>query len=311
MNFPIIKTDKDFDTHFQSEIWLDVANLICQHHQISFNELKRANSSDHIVFLMDNSLVLKIYRPFCDGFVREKKALEFFSDKTSLKTPQIINTGEIEGFKYLIQTQISGEIMTRAEWLKLSENSQKQFISKLAVNLKEIHQLNSDSVRCDWTEFIKDRAETFIERQIAHGVNQSVLASLPAYIETNLNLVPMNPTVFMHSDVHLGNLPIFRVNGEWKIAGLVDFADSRKGFYEFDFLAVGILIIQGQREIQREFFKAYGYAEKDLDETMRRRLMMLTMLYDSADLRRYALRLKPEAVDFTLEELESGIWSFV
>jgi len=29
--------------------------------------------------------------------------------------------------------------------------------------------------------------------------------------------------------------------------------------------------------------------------------MMLTMLYETSDLRRYALRLKPEAVDFSLE----------
>ena len=311
MKFPRITTDKEFDAHFQSEIWREVAKQICQRHQISFNELKRATSSDHIVFLIDNSLVLKIYRPFCDGFEREKKALEFFSNIISLKIPQIVEVHEFEGFQYLIQTQISGEIMTRVDWLKLPENSQKRFIAKLAVIFKEIHQLNSDSIQCDWAEFVKDRAETFIERQIAHGVNKSVLSSLPSYIETNLSLVPIAPTVFMHSDVHLGNLPIFRANEDWEIAGLVDFADSRKGFYEYDFLAVGVLIIQGQREIQREFFKAYGYAEKDLDETMRRRLMMLTMLYDSADLRRYAMRLKPEAVDFTLEELESGIWSFV
>lgn len=311
MNFPTIKTDEDFTSQFQSEIWIDAAKEICQKHKYSFNDLKRANSSDHVVFLIDNSLVLKIYRPLCDGFEREKKALDFFSHKISLKTPQIVETGVFEGLDYLIQTQISGEIMTRADWLKLSEKSQKSFIAKLALNLKEIHLLNSDSVQCDWAEFIKDRAETFIERQIAHGVNQSVLGSLPSYIENNLSLVPTAPTRFLHCDIHLGNLPIIQTDGDWQIAGLVDFADSRKGFYEFDFLAVGILIIQGQREIQREFFKTYGYAEKDLDETMRKRLMMLTMLYDSADLRRYAMRLKPEAVDFTLEELERGIWSFV
>jgi len=37
---------------------------------------------------------------------------------------------------------------------------------------------------------------------------------------------------------------------------------------------------------------------------------MLTMLYETSDLRRYALRLKPDAIDFSLEELEKGIWSF-
>lgn len=69
-------------------------------------------------------------------------------------------------------------------------------------------------------------------------------------------------------------------------------------------------MIQGQADIQREFFKAYGYTESELDESFRKRLMMLTMLYETSDLRRYALRLKPEAVDYSLEELEKKIWSF-
>ena len=114
----------------------------------------------------------------------------------------------------------------------------------------------------------------------------------------------------MHGDVHFGNLRLLRSGGEWQVSGLFDFADSRPGFHEYEFLAVGLLMMQGQREVQREFFKAYGYAENELDETMRKRLMMLTMLYETADLRRYAMRLKPEAVDFTLDELEREIWTF-
>lgn len=311
MKFPQIITEKDFDTYFQSEIWAEATKRICQRHKISFSELKRGTSSDHIVFLIDDSLVLKIYRPFRNCFERETKALEFLSGKISLKTPEIIEIGEFENFDYLIQTQLSGEAVTRQMWLNLSEKEQKRFISKLAAYLKQIHELNPDSFANDWAEFVADRAETFIERQIAHSVNQQIIEVLPKYIEENLSLVPSSPSVFLHGDVHFGNLRILKTNNSWQISGLFDFADSRKGFYEYDFLAVGVLMIQGQREIQREFFKAYGYAEKDLDEMMRRRLMMLTMLYETADLRRYALRLKPEAVHFTLEELESGIWSFV
>lgn len=307
MKLPNIRTEKNFDEYFQNKIWLDAAKQICQRHKITFSELNRGTSSDHIVFLIDDSLVLKIYRPSRDCFEREKKALEFVGGKISLKTPAIIETGRLESFDYLIQTQISGEMMTREMWLKLPANEQKRFISKLAVHLKEIHELKANSFQCDWANFIKNRAETFIERQIAHGVNQKVIDVLPHFIDENLKLVPNTPTPFLHGDVHFGNLRVLQSD----IGGLFDFADSRRGFFEYDFLAVGILMIQGQREIQREFFKAYGYAEKDLDETMRRRLMMLTMLYETADLRRYALRLQPEAVNFTLEELERGIWSFV
>ena len=312
MNLPKITTDADFDAHFQSEIWLEIANQICQRHQISFNELKRANSSDHIVFLIDDNLVLKIYRPFRNCFEREKNALQFISRKISLRVPEIIQAAEFEHFNYIITNQISGEMMTRQDWLLLSEKEQIYFISKLANGLKEIHQLNADSFPNDWADFVKNRAETIIERQIIHSVNQQIIEVLPKFIEENLKLVPTDsPTVFMHSDVHFGNLRVLRSNNSWQIAGLFDFADSRQGFHEYDFLAVGVLIIQGQGKLQREFFKAYGYLEKDLDETMRKRLMMLTMLYETADLRRYAMRLKPEAVDFLLDELERGIWSFV
>ncbi|HEX8251485.1 MAG TPA: hypothetical protein VF599_25145, partial [Pyrinomonadaceae bacterium] len=87
-------------------------------------------------------------------------------------------------------------------------------------------------------------------------------------------------------------------------------ADSLKGFHEYDFVAVGVLMIQGQGALQREFFRAYGYAENEINETLRRRLMLLTILYECSNLRKYALRLKPEAVDLTLDELERAIWNF-
>jgi hypothetical protein len=70
-------------------------------------------------------------------------------------------------------------------------------------------------------------------------------------------------------------------------------------------------MIHGERELQREFFRACGYHDHEMDEEMRRRLMMLTMLYETSDLRRYAMRLRPEAVEYTLDELEREIWSFV
>lgn len=311
MKFPVIKSEKVFDAHFQSEIWLDVSKEICRRHQISFSFLKRANSSDHIVFFIDDHLILKIYRPFRNCFEREMKALEFIGGKTDFKTPEIVQIGEIENFQYAFITKISGAEMTRHDWLKVPEKQQIEFITKLAVGLKQIHQINPESFDCDWAEFVEDRAATFVQRQITNGVNSKVIEVLPAFIEENLKHIPKNsPTVFMHSDIHFGNLRVSNLNGNLEITGLFDFADSRRGFHEYDFLAVGLLIIQGQREIQREFFKAYGYSDNELDEAMRKRLMMLTMLYETSDLRRYALRLKSEAVDFSLDELEKGIWSF-
>ncbi len=311
MKFPIITTRQEFDEHFRSDVWFDSARQICRRHDISFNRLKRSEHGEHIVFLVDDAFVIKIYRPFRKGFEREKAALEFASGKTGFKTPEIFAAGEFQGFNYLVTEQLTGDLMTRQVWLALPENEQIAFVRKLAIGLKELHSRNADSFNDGWHKFVETQVNITIERQIASGVNAGCIASLPQFLETNLKLLPEDcPTVFLHGDVHFGNLRVKKSGGEWQISGLFDFADSRRGFHEYDFLAVGLLMIQGQADIQKEFFKAYGYAENELDESFRKRLMLLTVLYECSDLRRYALRLKPEAVDFSLEELERAIWSF-
>ncbi len=311
MKFPSIQNSKDFDAHLHDEIWLEAARQICSRHTISIAEMKRAAQGEHIVFLIDEQYALKIYRPFRECFEREKHALEFVARRIDFTTPEIVADGEIGGFDYLLTTQMSGAEISRADWLRFSPREQIEFVGKLAHGLKSIHALSAEGFADNWAAFVEDRAATFIERQIAHGVNAKIIDALPDFIEENLKSIPVSePTVFMHGDFHFGNLRLLETNGAWHISGLFDFADSRRGFHEYEFLAVGLLMIQGQRENQREFFKAYGYAEKDLDETMRKRLMMMTMLYETSDLRRYAMRLKPEAIEFSLDELECGIWNF-
>ncbi len=309
---PGIESEADFDRLFQNPVWAQAAKQICLRHHVSFSEIKRVESSDHIVFLIDDSFVLKIFRPYRQCFERETEALGLFSGKTEITVPEIIATGNFESFDYLLMTQIPGASKTRADWLKLGKKEQVEFISEVALAMRRFHEIHAVGSECDWPEFVLERADSFIQRQIESGVNARVIEALPEFIDKNLKLVPTDGTpVSMHSDVHFGNLKITDTDGKWRIAGLFDFADSRRGFHEYDFLAVGLLMIQGQGDLQREFFRAYGYSDRELDETMRKRLMMLTMLYETSDLRRYALRLRPEAVDYSLEELEKNIWSFL
>jgi len=312
MNFPVIENEEDFARCFQSEVWLAAAESICERHLIPYQLLQRADSGEHVVFLVDDCLIVKIYAPFRNGFRREKSGLEFARGKTKLPIPEILFEGEIENFKYLVLTQQTGVLMTRETWLGLETRKQIEVVSELAAGLKELHSHNSDRIDFDWQNFIRHQAVVTFERQKSHGVNSKVLEHLPDYLEKNLKLLTEDSSsVFLHGDVHFGNLRLIETDGNWRISGLFDFADSLAGFYEFDFVATGVLMIQGQGELQREFFRAYGYKEKDINETLRRRLMLLTILYDCSDLRRYALRLKPEAVDYTLDELERAIWTFV
>jgi len=312
MKIPSILTAADFQRHFRDEFWHNAAETICRRHNLSFRHLRRADGGEHVVFLADNAFVIKIYAPFRGGFGREKAGLEFARGKTSLPLPEILFTGEIEGFDYLVLTWLEGVLMTREIWLGLEKREQIQIVSELAAGLKELHLHAAHDFDFNWRKFIERQAATVIERQKALGASPEWLARLPVFLAESLPLLPEDcQRVFLHGDVHFGNLRLTEKRGSWRISGLFDFADSLAGFYEYEFLAVSVLMLQGQGELQREFFRAYGMRENELDENLRRRLMLLTVLYECADLRRYALRLKPEAVDFTLDELERAIWNFV
>jgi Ser/Thr protein kinase RdoA (MazF antagonist) len=306
MNVPVIE---DYIIHFKSEIWHEIAAGLCRRHNISFENLRRAEHGESIVFLIDEAFVIKIYIPTKNALCREKTALE--TAQTNIEIPEIAAFGEIENYQYLITTQIKGELMTRDLWLKLNKNEQISILSQLADGLQKLHLSDASRIDFDWNKFVAHQAKTCFERQKACGVNEKVLAELPAFLEESLPLLPLElPQVFLHGDVHFGNLRMQKSNGKWEIAGLFDFADSLKGWREYDFLAVGVLIIQGQGDLQREFFRFFGYADSEFNETMRRRLMLLTCFYEWSDLRRYAVRLRPEAVEYSLEKLEREIWNF-
>lgn len=306
MNLP---KHKDFKANFMSDVWLAAARAVCLENNISFNNLERNEQGESVVYMVDDKFVVKIYVPTKNLLEREKNALELA--RTSLKTPEVAAFGEIEGYKYLITTQLAGDLMTRDIWLKLPKNEQVSILSALAGGLKELHASDTQGVSFDWHKFIARQAATCFERQKKCQVNERVLAQIPGYLDENLRLLPADfETLFLHGDVHFGNLRLLKNNGKWEISGLFDFGDSLKGFQEYDFLAVGLLMIQGQGELQREFFRAYGYSENEINDELRKRLMLLTMFYEWSDLRRYAIRLRSEAVDYSLIELEQAIWNF-
>ncbi len=308
MKSPLISTAEDFERRFGDEFWLYAAETICKKHSLSFQRLTRAVQSEHIIVLADDSFVIKIFSPFRGGFQRERDSLRFARAKTSLPLPEILHEGEIGGFDYLVMTQLHGRQMTRDHWLRLKPREQKAIVTELAIGLRELHSHDAGAIDFDWNGFIENQAATVIERQKAKGATAKWLEHLPSYLEENLPLLPKDlAPVFLHGDVHFGNL---RFNEENRISGLFDFADSLKGFHEYEFAAICVLMIQGQGEIQREFFRAYGYKESEINETLRRRLMLLTILYECSDLRKYALRLDPKAVNYTLDELERGIFNF-
>jgi hygromycin-B 7''-O-kinase len=313
LRLPDVSNAAGFELHFKDGVWRDAARAVCGRHRLAHTSLRRSRQGENIIFFIDEAYVVKIYGPARDNYRRERAALEFVRGKLGVPTPELLHAGEIEGWPYLVMTQLPGHA-SREVWEGVGRDDRREIISRLGRALGELHShdapLGSPLDR-DWRGFVERQARGAVARQGACGANPEWLERLPAYVAERLPLLPADgATVFLHGDVHAGNLLLRQERGRWVVSGLVDFGDSLCGFNEYEFVAPGVLMAQGDGELQRELLLAYGYPEGRLDSALRARLMLLTVLYECSDLRKYALRLDPAAISLTLDQLERAVWRF-
>jgi len=315
MELPAITDIIAYHRHFNDEVWRVVAGVICARHKIPYTTLRRSPHGENIIFFIDEAFVIKIFAPFRENYARERAALEFTHGKISIPTPELVQTGEIEGWSYLVMTRLAGHASREVWEGSVPMRDRLEILAGLGGAMRELHAhaapMQRPALNRDWPGFLERQAQAAVERQRACNANPEWLESLPAYISARLKLLPAPSTqVFLHGDIHAGNLLLDERGGRWQISGLIDFGDSLCGFHEYEFVAPGVLMAQGNSEEQRAMLLAYGYGQAELDSTLRARLMLLTALYECSDLRKYAQRLAPEAVNFTLDELERAIWAF-
>jgi hygromycin-B 7''-O-kinase len=315
LKLPSITDSADYNRHFNSDVWQQAAGVICGRHRLPYESLRRSPLGENIIFFVDERFVIKIYAPLRGQYEREAAALEFArTAKLNIETPELVHTGELEGWPYVVMTHLSGLPM-REVWSEMKERERLEIVSRLGHAMRELHAhaapLSQVALNRDWSSFVTRQARESVERQRVCGANLQWLESLPALLAARLELLPTEfKPVMLHGDVHPGNVLLKERGGRWQVTGLFDFGDSFCGFHEYEFVAPGVLMVQGRRELQREMLLAYGYGEAELDLNLRARLMLLTVLYECSDLRKYALRLAPEAIHLTLDELEAAIWTF-
>ena len=313
MKLPVINDAAAYRLHFNDGVWRQAAAAICARHDLSDESLRRSPRGENIIFLLDDRLVIKIFAPFRDNYSREAAALDYARGKLGIETPELMHTGDIDGWPYLVMTQLQGSASPEV-WAGVPRRDRLEIVSRLGAAMSELHAHAAPlrtALDRDWHGFIERQARTAVERQRALGANPQWLESLPTYVAERLELLPAgHRQVFLHGDIHAGNVLLAEEGGRWRVTGLIDFGDSLCGFHDYEFVAPGVLMTQGDAELQRAMLLAYGYTESQLDLSLRARLMLLTVLYECSDLRKYALRLAPEAVRLTLYELESAIWKF-
>jgi aminoglycoside phosphotransferase (APT) family kinase protein len=110
--------------------------------------------------------------------------------------------------------------------------------------------------------------------------------------------------VFLHGDLHAGNVFVSEEAGGIEAQGLVDFNDAYEGDPHYDLVALHTKVFDGDKELLRTFLDAYEW--EDLGRRWPRRMMALTLAHDFDMVRPIGDRI-PEGVE-SLDDLATLLW---
>ena len=119
----IIDHEEFYATRSDEALYLPAIQEICRRHDLSTDNLSKYPGGGMIVFAIGQGHVIKLYAPFWPHHYKvEIASHKCIYDKLGVDTPQVIATGQLEGWPYLVMSQLKGEPFFPL-WLNLDKIS--------------------------------------------------------------------------------------------------------------------------------------------------------------------------------------------
>jgi hygromycin-B 7''-O-kinase len=288
--------------------------MICARHGVPASALTPARDGTNVVFTTDRH-VIKLYPPFWEsGAAAEWTILRHVEDRLGVTTPEIVATGRLDAWPYLVMTRLPGTILADV-WPGLGAVDRIAIARRLGEILARLHALPTEPLEAHtvlaerWQRLATRPIDECVACHRGHGVADAWLASLPAFLE---GLPPLHPSrftpVLVNGDVHGWHLLVAERGGRWELVGLFDFDDAMLGWHEYDLAAPSVTFLAGQRTAFAACLGGYGDEGLIGDGSLSRRLLAYALLnrYWGLD---FILEMgDPDRRCATLDELERALF---
>jgi hygromycin-B 7''-O-kinase len=310
---PIVSRRADYiQLHRDVITWLPAIHVICQRHGLSSDTLVRLDDGTNVIFTDGENYIIKLFPPYWRREMQtERMVAEHVYDRLPIMTPHIVAHGELEGWPYLVMSRLKG-IYLGDVWDNIEYENRLSIIGDLGKIVKNFHVLLTQEAaggEASWRTLIQRRLKECEHQQRKEGVPEYFLQQIPAFLTKASPLFPQDfkPTMLC-GDWHQHHLLVTEQRGRWKLCGLFDFDDAQIGFHEYDLASVGLFMTYGQSELLQTFLLEYGYASKDLNESLTRRLMAYSLLHRYRKLNWIQKELVRKPSIASLEELAQAIY---
>lgn len=308
-----IHTFEDYEK-LKQYIEKDLVRMVIHKHHLPEAKLTLFSDGTNIVFSYGENKVIKIFPPFHQSqFESERLVLKHLDGNLSIKTPKPEHEGEIFGWPYLIMSKLKG-INLETLWTAMPYNNKAIILGELGRLIREVHAIPTnglEAIDCHWPRFIEKQISNCFEHHQATGLPEALLQQLPVYIDSIKEvLLQIKKPVILTGEYTPMNFLVQQIDEVWHVCGLIDFGDAMLGLPEYDLLGPGAFLIQGDKQLLRDFLISYGYSPKEMTQLLSHQLMALMLLHQYSNLN-IQLRIPnwKERVG-GLKDLENLVWGF-
>jgi Ser/Thr protein kinase RdoA (MazF antagonist) len=314
------------------EVWEPLIRVILARHGIDArDQLKGVVPGSHAVFALGRRLIIKVYSPlFPDDRGKELELYPFLGAVRALKVPRLVASGTVEPsvpeaggrcWPYAIIEFRKGEPLAGI-WRELTASQRCGIATVLAQLVSRLHAMplrglsSIETTQDSWLGFLERQAASAQARHRAWGsMREGLLAQIPSYLSGAWRPPAQGWRIcLLHCDVTADHVLVDprpgagKFGGDLRITGLIDLGDAMAGDCEFEFLAVYLSALAGDREAFRVFLRAYGHPGWE-DRLFSRRMLAYCLLHEF-DLFAEIARLWPGLLgrSRSLEELAEAAW---
>ena len=267
--------------------WLPVALDIANGHGLPTASPHIFSTGTNLVIGLGAELILKLFPPFFRAkFISERSSLALLRGKLGIPIPEIVFEGERDQWPYLVITRLPGVLGSEA-WPALPEDQKERVLGEIGAIIAEVQRVPVGElclIEPRWDQFIAAQTAGCRARHVRLGLPQKFLDGLDDLLREVPALIPLDRAPVMLTGEYIPeNFLLSRDGANWRLSGLFDFGDVMTGWGEYDLLGPSAFMAAGMPRRVRSLFEGFGYSADDIDATLKRRLMALTMLHRASD----------------------------
>lgn len=264
--------------------WQASLDMISNQHFRQSVRWERAALGRNVVF-MNETWVLKLGAPgWMVESAREIHALQWITgQQLPVQTPELIGTGVVDGWSYLIQRRLPGRNLFDL-WKTLNPAQRERIAIQHGEILAALHALSlpdestQKGLCFDWAAMMTEHRLMCAPEMEKSGVNPALVAQVESYL-AGADGVWQNEAkpVLLHGDLTHLNLLVEPAGPDWQITGLIDWGDAKLGPPGHEFISPGVHMYLGDRAALSSFYHGCGKAMTPVHHPVE--LMARSMLY--------------------------------